>query len=43
MNTKKQNQLYVHLEEEKNLKVNRNFEYVAELLAHFDNFFRIRV
>lgn len=42
INLKKQDELYVHLEEEKDIKVNRKFQYVSELLAHFDNLFKIR-
>ena len=34
--------LFIHLEEEKEKKINESFSYVKQFMAHFENLFRIR-
>lgn len=37
-----QSDLFVHLQEEKNRKINHEFAYVKQLVSHFENLYRIR-
>lgn len=34
--------MFVHLQEEKNRKINHEFAYVKQLVSHFENLYRIR-